>query len=274
MTVLALHLSDYANGVSALHGEVSRKMWANVFAPLPEHEIPIISITNGVHSRGWLSHEMTALFDRYLGPNWDSHANNHRAWKLVEDIPGSELWRTHERRRERLVAFARRRLHRQLERRGAGHNEMDKAMEVLNPEALTIGLARRFASYKRCSLIMRDVDRLRKILVNKDQPVQIIMAGKSHPRDNSGKEVIRNIVRLAQENDFRNHLVFLEDYDINVARYMVQGVDLWLNTPRRPMEASGTSGMKAAVNGALNLSILDGWWCEAYDPQVGWAIGQ
>ena len=249
-------------------------MWANVFAPLPEDEVPIVSITNGVHSRGWLSHEMTGLFDRYLGPHWVDDPSDHRLWERVEDIPGSELWRTHERRRERLVAFVRRGLHQQLKRRGAGPNELAKSMEVLNSEALTIGVARRFASYKRCALVLRDIDRLRGILLNKDRPVQIIMAGKAHPCDNAGKEIIRNVIRLTQEDDLRHHLVFLEDYDINIARYMVQGVDLWLNTPRRPMEASGTSGMKAAVNGALNLSVLDGWWCEAYDPQIGWAIGQ
>ena len=274
MTVLALRLSDYANGVSALHGKVSRKMWANVFAPLPEDEVPVISITNGVHSRGWLSHEMTGLFERYLGPHWAEDPSDHRPWKRIEDIPGSELWRTHERRRERLVAFVRRGLGRQLQRRGAGANELAKAMEVLNPEALTIGIARRFASYKRCALVLRDIGRLRQILLNKDRPVQIIMAGKAHPCDNAGKEIIRNVIRLAQEDSLRHHLVFLEDYDINIARYMVQGVDLWLNTPRRPMEASGTSGMKATVNGALHLSVLDGWWAEAYDPQIGWAVGQ
>ena len=274
MTVLALRLSDHANAVSDLHGKVSRKMWANVFAPFPEDEVPIVAVTNGVHSKGWLSHEMVGLFDRYLGPQWVKDATDQRPWSRVEDIPGSELWRIHERRRERLIAFARRGLRRQLKRRGAGPNELDKAMEVLNPEALTIGVARRFASYKRSALLLRNIERFRSIVTNKDCPVQIIMAGKAHPNDNSGKELIRSVVRLAQENGLRHHLIFLENYDINIARYMVQGVDVWLNTPRRPMEASGTSGMKAAVNGALNFSVLDGWWCEAYNPQVGWAIGQ
>ena len=273
MTVLALRLADHANGVSALHGKVSRKMWGNVFPSLPEDEVPIISITNGIHSRGWLSHEMVSLLDRYLGPQWADDPCDHRIWKRVEDISGSELWRTHERRRERLVAFVRRALHRQLQHRGAGANELAQTAEVLNPEALTIGIARRFASYKRCTLLLRNIDRLRSILLNKERPVQLIVAGKAHPCDNAGKELIRDIISLTQKDDLRRHIVFLEDYDINVARYMVQGVDLWLNTPRRPMEASGTSGMKAAVNGALNLSVLDGWWCEAYDPAIGWAIG-
>ena len=274
MTVLALKLAGHCNGVSALHGKVSRKMWGNVFPALPEDEIPIISITNGVHARGWLSHEMAGLLDRYLGPNWSKDPTDHQTWKRVEEISGSELWRTHERRRERLISYVRRSLKRQLERRGAGSNELVQAMEVLNPETLTIGIARRFTSYKRSTLIMRDIERLGRILADKEKPVQIIMAGKAHPCDNSGKEIIRNVIRLATQPDFRNHLVFLEDYDINVARYMVQGCDVWLNTPRRPMEASGTSGMKAAVNGCLNFSVLDGWWCEGYCPDVGWAIGR
>ena len=274
MTVLALRLAGHCNGVSALHGKVSRKMWGNVFPALPEDEIPIISITNGVHTRGWLSHEMAGLFDRYLGPAWSNDPTDHQIWKRVEEISTGELWRTHERRRERLISYVRRSLRRQLERRGAGSNELAQAAEVLNPETLTVGIARRFASYKRSTLIMRDVERLRRILADKERPVQIIMAGKAHPCDNSGKEIIRNVIRLATQPDFRNHLVFLEDYDINVARYMVQGCDVWLNTPRRPMEASGTSGMKAAVNGCLNVSILDGWWCEGYCPEVGWAIGR
>ena len=274
MTVLALRLADHANGVSALHGKVSRKMWGNVFPSLPEDEIPIISITNGVHSRGWLSHEMTSLLDRYLGPHWAKESSDHQVWKRAEDISGSELWRIHERRRERLVSFVRRTLRRQLQQRGAGANELARATEVLNPEVLTIGVARRFTSYKRSSLLLRNTERLRRILLNKERPVQLLVAGKAHPCDNAGKELIRDIIRLAQEDDLRRHIVFLEDYDINIARYMVQGADLWLNTPRRPMEASGTSGMKAAVNGALNLSVLDGWWCEAYDPQIGWAIGR
>ncbi|NIA07203.1 MAG: alpha-glucan family phosphorylase [Actinobacteria bacterium] len=273
MTVLALRLANYVNGVSALHGKVSRKMWGNVFPSLPEDEVPIISITNGVHSKGWLSSEMNSLFNRYLGPHWAQETSDSRVWKRVEDISSGELWRTHERRRERLVAFVRQELRRQLERRGAGASELAQATEVLDPEVLTIGLARRFASYKRCTLLLRDVERLRRILLNKERPVQIIIAGKAHPCDNAGKELIRDIIRLAQQDDFRHHVVFLEDYDINIARYMVQGVDVWLNTPRRPMEASGTSGMKAAVNGALNFSVLDGWWCEAYSPEIGWAIG-
>ena len=274
MTVLALRLSDHANGVSALHGKVSRKMWGNVFPSLPEDEIPIISITNGVHSRGWLSHEMCELLDRYLGPDWAEDVSDHRVWNRVESIPGSELWRTHERRRERLVAFVRRSLSRQLQNRGAGANELAQAAEVLNPEALTIGVARRFASYKRTTLLFRNLERLCKAMLDKGRPVQIIVAGKAHPCDNAGKELIRDIIRLAQDSELRRHVVFVEDYDINVARYMVQGVDVWLNTPRRPMEASGTSGMKASVNGVLNLSVLDGWWCEAYSPEIGWAIGR
>lgn len=194
-------------------------------------------------------------------------------WKRVEQIPPEELWRTHERRRERLVAVARERLKKQLERQGSLPSELKKAEEVLDPEVLTIVFARRFATYKRATLILRDPERLNKILNNKEFPVQIIFSGKAHPKDTPGKEFIRKIIHLARQEEFRNSIVFLEDYDMEMSRYLVQGADVWLNTPRRLNEASGTSGMKAAVNGVINVSVLDGWWDEAYNPNVGWAIG-
>lgn len=273
MTVLALKLAAKRNGVSKLHGSVSRKMWRSVWPDLPEDEIPIESITNGVHFRSWISRDLADLYDRYLGPKWMEEPTDHWIWDLVENIPREELWRTHERRRERLVAFARRRMKMQLTRRGASAAEIRQADEVLDPEALTIGFARRFATYKRADMILRDAARLAKILGDKERPVQLIFAGKSHPRDNYGKELLRKIVHLIREPEIRKRIVFLEDYDMEVARYMVQGVDVWLNTPRRLLEASGTSGMKASANGALNLSILDGWWWEAYSPESGWKIG-
>jgi starch phosphorylase len=209
-----------------------------------------------------------------LGPRWRTEPADVKIWQRADQIAAEELWRTHERRRERLVAFARRRLRTQLEKRGSGPAQLRQAEEVLDPEALTIGFARRFATYKRATLLFRDLERLTRIIGDKDRPVQIIFAGKAHPADNPGKELIRQIIHHARRPVFRNRIVFVEDYDMVVARYLVQGVDVWLNTPRRPHEASGTSGMKATANGALNLSILDGWWDEGYTPETGWAIGQ
>jgi len=274
MAVLAIRLSGATNGVSALHARVSQRMWSGLWPDVPVDDIPITSITNGVHVRGWLSQDMAGLFDAYLGPRWVSHPADQSVWERVEQIPDAELWRTHERRRERLAGFARRRLRAQLEQRGAAPAERAQAEEVLDPKALTIGFARRFATYKRATLLFADPGRLSRILSDRDRPVQIIFAGKAHPADQDGKDFIRQIVRFARQPEFRQRIVFLEDYDIKVGRYLYQGVDVWLNTPRRPLEASGTSGMKATVNGAINISILDGWWDEAYDGTNGWAIGR
>jgi len=273
MAYLALHLSSYANGVSELHGAISRKMWKNRWPEVPDDEIPIDHITNGVNTRSWIPAEMAQLFDRYLGPDWAAKPADESIWEDIEAIPDDELWRTHERRRERLVAFARRRLGEQLKRRGARDLELRRAGEALDPEALTIGFARRFATYKRATLIFRDPERLRKILTNVDCPVQLIIAGKAHPQDSEGKELIRHIIHFARAEDIRRRILFLENYDITIGRYLVQGVDVWLNNPRRPLEASGTSGMKVLFNGGLNLSVVDGWWAEGYSPERGWAIG-
>ncbi|MBI4543691.1 MAG: alpha-glucan family phosphorylase [Gemmatimonadetes bacterium] len=279
MTVLALRLAAHSNGVSRLHGRVSRPMWRGLWPGVPEHEIPIGTVTNGVHFRSWISLEMDQLYDRYLGPRWREEPADETAWGRAGRIPSEELWRTHERRRERLVAFARRRLRTQFARRGASRAELEEVEEVLDVKALTIGFARRFAAYKRATLLFRDPDRLARILGDADRPVQILIAGKAHPRDEVGKDLIRQIVSLAREPPFHRRLAFLEDYDMAAARYLVQGSDVWLNTPRRPLEASGTSGMKAAANGVLNLSTLDGWWAEAWDVvggealAGGWAIG-
>ncbi len=274
MAILALRLANCTNGVSQLHGSVSRRMWQGIWPKVPENEVPIISINNGMHPRSWISNDMAGLYDRYLGPRWLEHPTDPTVWQGVTDIPSEELWRTHERRRERLVAFARRRLRAQLEQRGAPPSEIESANEVLDPEALTIGFARRFATYKRATLLFQDLERLVKILSNPDRPVQIIFAGKAHPHDDPGKELIRQIIHHARQEELRRWIVFIEDYDMNVARYLVQGADVWLNTPRVLREASGTSGMKAAANGVLNMSILDGWWAEAYSINIGWAIGR
>lgn len=273
MTVLALNLSAENNGVSELHGHVSREMWKDIWKGVPAKELPIDSITNGIHTLSWISFDMQNLLDRYLGPRWRTKPLEYGIWERVQKIPDAELWRTHERRKERLIDFCRERLKAQIINRGFTKNEINHAEQILTPEALTIGFARRFATYKRGTLLFRDIDRLKKIISNPHRPVQIIFAGKAHPHDNSGKELIKNIAEICRREEFRDHIVFLEDYDINVARYMVQGVDVWLNNPRRPLEASGTSGMKVPPNGGLNFSILDGWWDEAYDGQNGWAIG-
>jgi len=274
MAVLAIRLADSYNGVSALHGEVSRGMWHNLWPQVPANEVPIQSVTNGIHTRTWLSPDMMFLLDRYLGEEWMTDPTDQSVWEAVQQIPDEELWRAHERCRERLIGWARGTLKEQLIKRGMDDSSI--ADEVLDPEALTIGFARRFATYKRGALLLRDPDRLHRLLEDTKRPIQFVFAGKAHPADHEGKELIRAIIQFARDANVRRKFVFLENYDMNVARYLVQGVDVWLNTPRRPYEASGTSGMKAAANGVLNCSILDGWWVEAYamDPTVGWAIGR
>jgi glycogen phosphorylase len=273
MAIFALHMAGICNGVSKLHGEVARKMWNYQWPEFPEHEVPIIHITNGIHIRTWISHEMSELFNRYLGPKWHQEPADPSLWNQLDQIPDEELWRAHCRCRTHLVSFARHRLLQQLATSNASTSEIEKAKEVLNPDALTIGFARRFAQYKRAYLLFKDIDRLHRLLSDKERPLQIIIAGKAHPRDNIGKGIIRDIINLIRNNELYHKIVFIEDYDMEIAASLLQGVDIWLNTPRRPREASGTSGMKAGVNGALNLSILDGWWDEAYVNDMGWAIG-
>ncbi|MBF0481764.1 MAG: alpha-glucan family phosphorylase [Desulfovibrionaceae bacterium] len=276
MTVLALRLSRFNNGVSKLHGAVSRSMWRRVWPQYPAEDVPIGAITNGVHVPTWVSHDVAALYDRYLGGNWREDPDCPRVFGQAEAIPDAELWRTHERLRERLVDFVRARLHEQLVARGAKRRELQIAEEVLDPQALTFGFARRFATYKRANMLLQDQERMVKILRDAPRPIQFIFAGKAHPQDNEGKKIIQQLVQLCSTLECRHNLVFLEDYDMDVASYLVQGCDVWLNTPRRPLEACGTSGMKAMANGVLNLSTLDGWWAEAWRPDnsIGWAIGQ
>jgi starch phosphorylase len=273
MPVLAIKLSSYLNGVSKLHGQISREVWGSLWPGVPSREVPIVSITNGIHLESWLSDEMAGLYDRYLGPTWSSTVFDKSVWEQVDQIPDEELWSAHQRCKDQLIVFARKRLMAQMQRRGMCQGELRRAEEVLDPEALTIGFARRFVAYKRGDLLLRDTERLIQLVNNPDRPVQIIFAGKAHPKDNAGKEIIRHIVHFAGQENVRRRIVFLEDYDIDVARFLVRGVDVWLNTPRRPMEASGTSGMKAAANGVVNMSTLDGWWCEGYVPDGGWVIG-
>ncbi len=274
VTVLALKMSDFNNGVSKLHGHVSRDMWKDIWKGVPLDEVPITHITNGIHMNSWISKEMADLFMRYLGTRWVDAPDDHTIWSRISEIPDTELWRTHERRKERLVAFVRRTLKKSLKGRGATKEELDRTNEILNPEILTIGFARRFATYKRGTLIFRDIERIKKILSNKEMPVQIIFAGKAHPKDNMGKDFIKQVYQIAQKEEFRNNIVFVEDYDLHTAHYLVQGVDVWLNNPIRPLEASGTSGMKVNFNGGLNCSILDGWWDEKSEDDNGWNIGR
>jgi starch phosphorylase len=280
MTVLALRMAAYSNGVSKLHGEISRDMWQGLWPGLPVDEVPIGHVTNGVHLRSWVSDELETHYDRYIGSRWRNEPSTTTSWEQASRIPAEELWRTHERRRERLIVFARRRLQGQLEHRGVSQLEFERVGSVLDPEVLTIGFARRFATYKRATLLLRDPERLVRLITDPQRPVQFIFAGKAHPRDEAGKELIRQIIAFSRQPAVRKRFVFLEDYDMDTARFLVQGCDVWLNNPRRPEEASGTSGMKAAANGVLNFSTLDGWWAEAWDDcadqpvPVGWAIGR
>jgi starch phosphorylase len=274
MTVLALKFAAYANGVAKLHGEVSREMWKGLWPGLPLDEIPIHHVTNGVHPRTWVSSGMVDLLDRYFGPHFQDEPTDLAIWDRMDRISDEELWRTHERRRERLVVFVRDRIRARLERTGAGRHYAGQAEDALSPYALTLCFARRFATYKRGNLLLRDPERLLRLIKDNDRPVQLIFAGKAHPNDMPGKDLIRDIIHFAEKYDVTSRIVFVENYDMTVGRYLTSGGDVWLNTPRRPLEASGTSGMKAAMNGVLNCSILDGWWDEAYNSQVGWAIGQ
>ncbi len=275
MTVLALRLSRFNNGVSQLHGKVARNMWKKVWPQYPVDDVPIAAITNGIHVPTWIAPDMAYLFDRYLGPNWREDPDCNRVWKQSDAIPDSELWRTHERLRERLVDFVRERLKSQTLARGGRRHELQMAGEVLDPGVLTIGFARRFATYKRANLILSDAKRILEIMSNDKQPVQFIFAGKAHPKDIEGKKIIQEIAQFCRKEGCRHHFVFIEDYDMEIAGYMLQGCDVWLNNPRRPLEACGTSGMKAVANGVLNFSVLDGWWDEAYtrDNRYGWSIG-
>ncbi len=273
MTVLGLRMAKYANGVSKLHGEVARSMWAHLWHERALDEIPIGHVTNGIHVPTWLSAQNVDLFDRYIGPGWRTDPGARTTLEAVSQIPDEELWRAHEVGRSRLIRAARAHAEKQYLARNATRMEINAAKSILDHDALTIGFARRFATYKRGTLLLNNLERFEAMLSNEDRPVQFLFAGKAHPADVNGKELIRRLVHFARGSKVRRHIVFLENYNMGVARRLVQGVDVWLNTPRRPMEASGTSGMKAAVNGSLNASTLDGWWCEGYAPECGWAIG-
>ncbi len=273
MAVLALLMTQHSNGVSKLHGAVARDMWAHIWPQTPIDDIPIGHVTNGVHIPTWLSNEYIQLFERYLQPEWHLHAKGATDFSRIDGIFDEEIWRVHEMNRSRLVRTCRELLLKQYSRLNAKQTAMQDAEAVLDPNILTIAFSRRFATYKRANLLFRNPERLQAILTSDSMPVQLIFAGKAHPKDDEGKKLIQQIIHFAREYQLKNRIVFIEDYDIHLSRHLVQGADVWLNTPRRPMEACGTSGMKAAMNGVLNLSILDGWWCEGYRSDRGWAIG-
>jgi starch phosphorylase len=274
MTVLGLKLSRRANAVSNLHGHVSRRMWSHLWPWRVEEEVPIGHITNGVHLQSWLAWQMQQLYDRYFPAGWMSRIGEPEPWQGIHDVDPGELWETHYALKNLLLTFARRRVSRQCRRRGESDDAVEAARNILDPHVLTIGFGRRFATYKRASLLFSDPDWLAEVVNDRERPIQMIFAGKAHPADEPGKKLIQKIANLRNDPRFAHRVAFIEDYDINVCRHMVQGVDVWLNTPRRPMEASGTSGQKVVLNGGLNLSILDGWWAEAYDGSNGFAIGK
>jgi starch phosphorylase len=258
MTVLALKGSRYRNGVSNLHGHVTRRMWHKLWPSRAEEEVPIGHVTNGVHTQSWLAPPMRVLYDRHLGPDWSARQADQNTWQGLSAVDDGELWEVHMLLRRRLVEFVRRRTN---------------SPSILDPAALTIGFARRFATYKRATLLLSDTDRLSRLCRDSARPVQFVYAGKAHPRDDAGKRLIQQIIELSRDPRFSGRVAFVEDYDVNVGRHLVQGVDVWLNTPQRPLEASGTSGQKTVLNGGLNVSVLDGWWAEAYDGENGFAIG-
>jgi glycogen phosphorylase len=273
MTVLGLRLSRHANAVSSLHGEVSRAMWTGLFPEKLEDAVPIGHITNGVHVRTWLAPQMFRLYDRHLGTGWHLRSSEAKIWEGIDNVDDGELWETHFNLKSRLIEFVRRRAVNQAARRDEPRAVLQQLERVLSPDALTIGFARRFATYKRANLILADIEKIASMVNDPKHPVQFVFAGKAHPLDEPGKRVLQQIAQLMRDPMFSDKFVFVEDYDINVGRHFVQGVDVWLNNPRRPLEASGTSGQKVVLNGGLNLSVLDGWWAEAYDGLNGFAIG-
>ncbi len=272
LPAFAMRFSRYSNGVSKLHSQVSRKMWHKLYPDICEQEVPISAITNGVHIQSWISEQVTSLFDRYIGPDYMHMAEKRSVWRNVKTIPNSEIWEAHQQRKEQMISFIRTRVEQHLAGKGQLFYTYHQTRNLLNPDHLTIGFARRFAPYKRADLILEDPKRLLEILNHPTRPVQFLFAGKAHPADQNGKLLIKRLIDFAKDNKVEDRFVFIEDYDINIARHMVQGVDVWLNNPIRPLEASGTSGMKAGMNGVLNLSVLDGWWPECFDKRNGWAI--
>jgi len=273
MTILAFNLAGRRNGVSKLHGRVTRRMWRSVWPDVPEDQIPVTSITNGVHAPTWIAPEFARMFDHHLGPDWLDRHDDASFWNRISDIPDEEFWNVHQLLKRKLLSFARERARMLWAEDFIDSRQVIAMGTLLNPDALTIGFARRFTGYKRASLLFQDLDRVKKILLNRWRPVQIVFAGKAHPADEHGKHLIQQICSLATDRELSGHVAFIENYEMHAAHFLTQGVDVWLNNPRAPLEACGTSGQKAGMNGVINLSILDGWWYEGYNGSDGWAIG-
>lgn len=273
MGILALKIAGKKNGVSKLHGAVSRELFGDVWPNIAANESPITHITNGVHTCSWLAPNIKKLYNKYLIPYWQDSIQVDDTWKKINNIPNAELWNEHMVRKQRLLELVKQNVTANMRSNGKSYEEINEIISKLNPNALTIGFARRFATYKRATLIFRDLERITQILNNADRPVQLIFAGKAHPADKEGQDLIRYIYEISMKPQFKGKIFILENYNIGIARYLVSGVDVWLNNPRRPMEASGTSGQKASVNGVINFSVLDGWWAEGYNSKNGWTIG-
>jgi len=272
MTVLALHMAKWCNGVSKTHGEVSRRMWRSLWPETPVEQVPISAVTNGVHTLTWIAPELDQLYGKYLGPEWAKQHDDPALWRRVYDIPDDELWGVRVQLKHKLISFVRERARDLWRKEHRDPVQVLASGALLDPEALTIGFARRFATYKRATLLLQDLARLQTLLQDRWRPVQILFAGKAHPADEPGKHLIHQVYALAKEYDLGGQVAFVEDYDMHVAKFLVQGVDVWLNNPIPPLEASGTSGQKAALNGVPNLSVADGWWCEGYNGGNGWVI--
>jgi starch phosphorylase len=273
MTVLAMKLSGQRNAVSRVHGEISRKMWAHLWPDMPVERVPITSVTNGVHAATWVAPEMRQLYAKHLGPDWMARHNDPAVWERVADIPDGELWSVRSMLKSKLLAHVNERARRRWINGQVDPSQVIASGTLLEPQTLTIGFARRFATYKRATLLFHDLERLKRLLQDPWRPVQIIFAGKAHPADEPGKYFIHEVYSLAKQHDIGGHIAFVEEYDIHTAKFLIHGVDVWLNTPRPPLEACGTSGQKAALNGVPHLSVLDGWWAEGYNGANGWAIG-
>ena len=273
MGILALKIAGKKNGVSKLHGAVSRELFGDVWPEIAPNESPITYITNGIHTCTWLAPNLKELYNKYLIPYWQDSIQIQDTWKKIDNIPDEKLWSEHSKRKEKLLNLVKENVTNRMRANGVSYEEINEIVSKLNPNALTIGFARRFATYKRATLIFRDLERITQILNNEDRPVQLIFAGKAHPADKEGQDLIRYIHEISMKPQFKGKIFVLENYNIGIARYLVSGVDVWLNNPRRPMEASGTSGQKASVNGVINFSVLDGWWAEGYDSKNGWTIG-
>lgn len=274
MGILALKVAGKKNGVSKLHGAVSRELFGEVWPNIAANESPITYVTNGIHTCSWLSPHLKELYNKYLIPYWQDRIYDDEVWKKISDVPNEELWKAHQERKVKMLAIVKENTINRLRRCGYNYDEIMKIVDCLDPNALTIGFARRFATYKRATLIFKDLERITQILNNKNQKVQIIFAGKAHPADKEGQDLIKYIHEISMKPQFKGKVFLLENYNIAMSKYLISGVDVWLNTPRRPMEASGTSGQKASVNGVINFSILDGWWAEGYNAKNGWKIGE